>query len=64
MFTFTALNARRIIVDLRKTGRKIDMHIALIIFRKFYKNAIFSSLSMTQICDQYRADIWNNGAVS
>lgn len=64
MFTFTALNARRIIVDLRKSGRRVDTHIALIIFRKFYKNAIFGNLSLTQVCEQYRADIWNNGAVS
>jgi hypothetical protein len=64
MFTFTALHARKIIVDLRSKGRKVDTHIALIIFRKYYKNAIFGNLSMTQICEQYRADIWNNGAVN
>jgi hypothetical protein len=64
MFTFTALNARRIITDLRRNGRRVDMHIALIIFRKFYKNAIFSNLSMTQICEQFRADLWNYGAIA
>ncbi len=64
MFTFTALNARRIIVDLRKNGRKVDTHIALIVFRKFYKNHIFGNLSLTQVCEQFRADIWNNGAIT
>lgn len=63
MFTFTALNARRIVTDLRLNGRKVDIHIVLIIFRKFYKNAIFGNLSMSQICDQFRADLWNNGAI-
>ena len=64
MFTFTALNARRIVNDLRKSGRKVDMHIVLIVFHKFYKGNLYGNMSLTQVCEQFRADIWNYGAVS
>lgn len=63
MFKLTAYNVRKIILSLRASGRKVDVGIVLHVWRKYYRNAIWGNLSMTQICDQFRASIWNRGAV-
>lgn len=58
----TAINVRKIELDYRSKGRNVDIHLMLIVWRKWYKNATFEN--MTDACAQFRADLWNMGAIN
>ena len=63
-WTLTTENVEKIINNLKQAWRKVDEHIAMIIFRKFYEGKQIEAEYMGTVCEMFKSDIWNYGAVS
>ena len=62
-WTITEENVTKIITRFEKAGRKVDTHIAWIIFRNCYQNKAIEADYCGTVCDMFSSDIWNAGAI-
>jgi len=62
-WTLGTQNAAKIINSFKSSGRKVDEHIAWIIFRNVFENKPCPAQYMDEVCDKYRAALWNMGAI-
>lgn len=63
-WTINETNVNKIIARLENGGRKVDHHIAMIIYRKFFENKAIEAEYCGTVCDMFTAMIWNHGAVN
>ena len=62
-WTITIENVNKIIARYQEAGRKVDTHIAMIIFRNCYENKAIEANYCGDVCAMYSADLWNMGAI-
>jgi hypothetical protein len=62
-WTITEENVTKIIARFEKAGRKVDNHIANIIFRNSYQNKAIEAQYSGDVCDMFASDLWNAGAI-
>jgi len=63
-WTLKKENVEKIISRLEKAGRKVDHHIAWILYRNLYENKPYEVDLLSTLCEYYTSTIWNHGAVS
>ena len=62
-WTLQKENVEKIISYFTGVGRKVDTHITWILFKNLYENKPIVSRDMTTVCDMFKSDLWNYGAV-
>jgi hypothetical protein len=63
-WTLEIENVEKIVASLEEAGRKVDMFLVNIIFERNYKNQPIATEYLSTVCDMFRAEIWNVGAVN
>jgi len=60
---FTTQNAEKVIARFENYGRKVDRHIAGILYRNLFESLVFDATEYGKISDAYACALWNHWAI-